>query len=61
MQQRAARSAVDIEAEIEELLTDFNGDSRAVIRALLHDMDVIVRDYEATISKGYARSLRKLV
>ena len=50
MQQRAARSAVDVDDEIEELMADFEGDARAVIKALLHDMDVIVRDYEATIS-----------
>ena len=55
MQQRLNRPAVDLEAEIDELLEEFEGDARKALGALLCDLDTIVADYEATISSGYVR------
>lgn len=42
-------------SDIEAVLAEFDGDHRAAIRALLHDLDVLSRDYEASVSKGYVR------
>ena len=54
---RFAEVQSDAEAEIDRLLAEFQGDPRAAIRALLHDLDMIVADYEASISKGYLRGV----
>lgn len=43
------------EADIDAILVEFDGDPRAAIRALLQDLDVLARDYEASVSKGYVR------
>ena len=45
----------DLDAEVDRLLVEFDQDPRAAIKALLQDMDLIVEDYEASISKGYVR------
>ncbi len=42
-------------AEIDALLSEFGGDSRAAIAALLHDLDAMARDAEASTSFGYVR------
>ena len=55
MIERSTAIRDDLDAEVERLLVEFQGDPRAAIRALLHDLDVIVADYEASISKGYLR------
>ena len=54
---RSAHVQGDVEAEINCLLAEFQGNPRAAIRALLHDLDMIVADYEASISKGYLRGV----
>lgn len=61
MQQRVFLTPPEAEAEIDQLLAEFNGDYRTVIKALLHDLDVIVADYEAVISAGYVRRSPSLV
>ena len=43
------------EADVDAVLEEFGDDHRAAIRALLHDLDVLARDYEASISRGYVR------
>ena len=54
--ERAAKTEHDQgEAEIDALLAEHNGDARAAIRALLHDLEVLARDAEA-VSWGYVRA-----
>ncbi len=55
IKRRACRTRVDCEFEIDELLSDFKGDARAVIAALLLDLDAIISDYEQCLSAGYIR------
>ena len=59
MIERSTTIKGDLEAEIDRLLAEFQGDPRAAIKALLHDLDVLVADYEASISKGYLRGVGK--
>lgn len=40
---------------VEAVLAEFGGDARAAIRALLHDLEVLARDFEASVSRGYVR------
>ena len=54
---RSAHVQGDVEAEIDRLFSEFQDNPRAAIRALLHDLDMIVADYEASISKGYLRGV----
>ena len=54
----AAKPADDIEVELDELVAEFDGDLRAALRAFLSDFRTIVRDYESTISSGYARRIK---
>ena len=55
MQGRSAAAKSDLDAEVDRVFADFQGDPRAAIKALLHDLDLIVEDYEASISKCYVR------
>ena len=43
------------ETEIDAVLTEFNGDPRAAISALLHDLTLIIEDAQAAVSRGYVR------
>ena len=43
------------DAEVDAVLAEFNGDPRSAIRALLHDMSLIVRDSEVVVSHGFVR------
>ena len=43
------------EAEVDAIIAEFNGDVRAVIRALLHDIAVLAADFAASVSRGYVR------
>ena len=54
---RSAAAKSDLDAEVDRLLAEFDQDPRAAIKALLHDLDMIVADYEASISKGYLRGV----
>ena len=53
--ERVRDGAVDYEAEIDRLFEQFGHDPRAAMRAVLHDLDLIVADYEAAISGGFVR------
>lgn len=44
---------------VDAVLQEFAGDWRAAIRALLHDIDVLARDYDAGISRGFVRGRRQ--
>jgi hypothetical protein len=49
----AARSPLD--EEIDALIDEFEGDARAAIAALLHDLAALARDAEHSTSRGYVR------
>ena len=55
MIERSTAIKSDLDAEVDRLLAEFDQDPRAAMKALLHDLDLIVEDYEASISKGYVR------
>jgi hypothetical protein len=42
-------------SEVDALLVEFNGDARAAIAALLHDLDVLAADRASNVSLGYVR------
>lgn len=43
------------EAEIDAVLAEFDGDARAAISALLHDLAVLAQDAEEKTSRGFTR------
>ena len=51
---QANESEPDSDA-VEAIIAEFGGDARAAIRALLHDIDVLSRDYSSSVSRGYVR------
>ena len=57
MIERSTAIKGDLDAEADRLLAEFEHNPRAAIKALLHDFDMIVADYEASISKGYLRGV----
>ena len=44
-----------IEQEVDDLLAEFNGDARAAIAALFHDLSALALDAETTTSRGFVR------
>ena len=48
--------ATEIECEIDDLIAE-HGSERAAIRALLHDMTVLMTDADRSVSRGYLRGL----
>lgn len=48
--------STEIEYEIDDLIAE-HGSERAVIRALLHDMTVLMLDADRSVSRGYLRGL----
>ncbi|KPF73210.1 hypothetical protein IP69_00055 [Bosea sp. AAP35] len=46
----------EIECEIDDLIAE-HGSERAAIRALLHDMTVLMTDADRSVSRGYLRGL----
>jgi hypothetical protein len=50
-------SAADasVSQEVDAVLVKFNGDARAAIAALLHDLRTLALDAEASTSRGYVR------
>lgn len=46
----------EIECEIDDLVAE-HGSERAAIRALLHDMTVLLADTDRSTSRGYLRGL----
>jgi hypothetical protein len=55
--QQAERTQSDAgeQADVDAVLAEFAGDHRAAIAALLHDLQVLARDAEASTSWGYVR------
>ena len=43
------------EAEIDVVVAEFDGDLRATIRALLHDLAILALDGALAVSHGYVR------
>ena len=43
------------ETEVDAVLGEFEGDARAAIRALLHDLAALAADRALTVSRGYVR------
>lgn len=48
--------ATEIECEIDDLIAE-HGSERAAIRALLHDLTVLMQDADRSVSRGYLRGL----
>ncbi|HEV2555236.1 MAG TPA: hypothetical protein VGV17_15890 [Bosea sp. (in: a-proteobacteria)] len=48
--------AMEIECEIDDLIAE-HGSERAAIRALLHDLSVLMVDADRSVSRGYLRGL----
>ena len=46
--------ATEVECEIDDLIAE-HGSERAAIRALLHDMTVLLTDADRSVSRGYLR------
>jgi hypothetical protein len=46
------------EADVDAVLFEFQGDARAAIRGLLHDLAMLAEDANATTSHGYVRGRR---
>lgn len=44
-----------VETQIDTVLTEFNGDARAAIRALLHNREELLRDADRAASLGFLR------
>lgn len=40
---------------VDAVLAEFDGDPRAAIKALLHDIAVLAGDFETSVSKGFVR------
>jgi predicted HD phosphohydrolase len=53
--QAVSQQPSGIEAEIDALIAEFGGDSRAAIAALLHDLAVLAMDANENTSRGYVR------
>ena len=50
------------EADVDAVLAEFDGNARAAVRALLHDIAVLASDFEASVSHGFVRgAVPKLV
>ena len=49
------------DAAVDSVLAEFNGDARAAIKALLHDVDVLARDFNSSVSHGFVRSKEREV
>lgn len=43
------------DADVDAVMAEFDGDARATVRALLHDVAILAEDYEATVSRGFVR------
>ncbi len=50
-----SESAEPTDAEIDAVIAEFDGDLRAALRALLHDLAILALDRALTVSRGYIR------
>jgi hypothetical protein len=55
---QAGPPAYPSEADIDAALAEFDGDARATIRALLHDLATLADDRQESVSVGYVRGRR---
>jgi hypothetical protein len=55
MEQQGKRSGIISDEEVDAIISEFQGDPREAIRALLHDIDVLASDALRAVSKGYVR------
>jgi hypothetical protein len=55
MSEGTEEDAYPTDADVDAVIAEFDGDPRATVRALLHDLDLLARDYEAKVSRGYVR------
>jgi hypothetical protein len=46
----------DIECEIADLITE-HGSERAALRAVLHDMDALLKDADRSVSRGFLKGM----
>ena len=53
--ERDLETSFPTEADVEAVLSEFGGNAREAIRALLHDLAVLAGDYEADVSRGFVR------
>ncbi len=54
---RQSPPPADDDTAIDAALAEFNGDARATIRALLHDIDALAADARSLVSRGFVRDL----
>lgn len=50
-----SESAEPTDVEVDAVIAEFDGDLRAALRALLHDLAVLALDRALTVSRGYVR------
>lgn len=55
MDERQQPANFPTEADVDAVLSEFAGDAREAIRALLHDLAILAADYEASVSHGFVR------
>lgn len=46
------------DSDVDAVLSEFKGDPREAIRALLHDLGVLAGDFDASVSHGFIRGAR---
>lgn len=54
------RPTVISDGDVETIVAAFNGNARAALRAVMHDLSVLVRHHNATSSRGFARQQHEL-
>ena len=54
-QMKPAAAPEPVDSRVDAILADFAGDSRAVIAALLHNRDELLRDADRASSLGFLR------
>ena len=52
----AVAEAYPTDADVDEVLQEFDGDPRAAISALLLDLATLATDYDGSVSKGFVRN-----
>lgn len=53
--QKVDQPSEPTEAEVDAIIAEFDGDVRAAIHALLHDIALLAADFAASVSRGYVR------
>ena len=50
---------LDTDGAVEAVLDEFGGDYREAIEELLHDVDLLARDFNASVSRGFVRHQKR--